>query len=101
MAELIMFVDIDFGGLHTHIFGSTADFTKLSLGGTGSGIDGNWNDKLSSFKIVSGRWQFFKDIDFGPTPLPNEQGFGPGLYQWVEDYGIDNDSISSVQLIDK
>ena len=97
--HLIVYVDKNFGGLHTHIWGTTADFTQLALGGVGSGVGGNWNDAVSSFVIVSGQWQFFKDINFGPAPLPFPQGLGPGLYDWVETFGIDNDSISSVKLI--
>ena len=66
MAELILYVDSNFGGLHTHIFDSTAHFTQLALGGVGSGIGGNWNDRVSSFVIVSGTWLFFKDENFVP-----------------------------------
>ena len=97
--HLIVYVDRNFGGLHTHIFGDTPDFTQLALGGVGSGIGGDWNDKVSSFVIVSGRWQFFKDIQFHPSPLPFPGGLGPGLYPWVEAVGIDNDSLSSVKVI--
>jgi hypothetical protein len=97
-ADLVIFTDVNFGGLHTHIFESTSDFTQLALGGVGGGIPGNWNDKVSSFVILSGRWQFFKDVHFGPAPLP-AGGLGPGLYHNVESFGIDNDSISSVRLI--
>ena len=96
--QLIIYVDAEFGGLHTHLFESTADFTKLALGGVDSGIGGDWNDKTSSFVIVSGVWQFFKDINFSPAPLP-PQGLGPGLYHFTEVFGIDNDSLSSVRLI--
>jgi hypothetical protein len=96
--HLIVYVDSNFGGLHTHIFESTADFRQLALGGVGSGIGGDWNDKVSSFVIVGGIWQFFKDINFGPAPLP-AGGLGPGLYSFVEFFGIDNDSISSVRVI--
>jgi hypothetical protein len=104
MAELIIYVDGNFGGLHTHIFENTlnngvADFTQLALGGVDSGINGNWNDKVSSFVIVSGRWQFFKDIDYRPAPLPFPGGLGPGLYPSVTAVGIDNDSISSVRCV--
>ena len=95
-AEVIIFVDTDFGGLHTHIYQSTAQFTQLALGGVDGGISGNWNDKVSSFRIVSGTWQFFKDEHF-----QSEQGGprGPGLYPSVTAVGIDNDAISSVKLI--
>ena len=57
MAELILYVDGNFGGLYTHIFGDTPHFSQLALGGNGSGIFGNWNDRVSSFVIVSGKWR--------------------------------------------
>ena len=98
LPHLIMYVDANFGGLHTHLFESTADFTKLALGGVGTGVGGDWNDKVSSFVILSGVWQFFKDINFSPAPLP-PGGLGPGLYHFVETFGIDNDSISSVRVV--
>jgi hypothetical protein len=95
VAEIGLYVDANFGGLHTHLFESTSDFTQLALGGVGVGVGGNWNDIVSSFVIVSGRWQFFKDINF-----QFEQGgtLGPGLYSFVQNFGIDNDSLSSVRL---
>jgi hypothetical protein len=103
MAEVILYVDKDLGGLHTHVFAkavgdSVSDLRQKALEGVGSGVNGDWNDKVSSFVIVSGRWQFFKDINFGPAPLP-AGGLGPGVYNWVEDEGIDNDSISSLKCI--
>ena len=96
MAELIIYVDTNFEGLHTHIFQSTPDFTKLSLGGVGTNVTGNWNDLTSSFVIVSGQWAFFKDINF-----QNQQGpiLGPGLYPIMELGGIQNDVLSSVLLV--
>ena len=96
MAELILYVDANFGGLHTHIFESTADFTQLALGGVGSGVNGTWNDIVSSFVIQSGHWAFFKDINF-----QTQQGevLGPGLYSFVQNFGIDNDALSSVRLV--
>ncbi len=109
MAELILFVDANFGGLHTHIFENTAnngnsDFTRLALGGVGSGINGNWNDKVSSFIIVSGTWEFFKDVGYANqqgigSPGKNAGQFGPGLYSFVADWGIDNDALSSVKCV--
>lgn len=98
MAEIILYVDSNFGGLHTHMFQSTSDFTQVALGGKGSGINGNWNDQVSSFVIVSGVWQFFVDVQFG-RQQGAPQGLGPGLYSFVEDFGIDNDALSSIQLV--
>jgi hypothetical protein len=96
MAEIILYVDSNFGGLHTHLFESTRDFTKLALGGVGTNVGGNWNDIVSSFVIVSGKWRFFKDINF---QFRQGQDLGPGLYSFVQDFGIDNDALSSVELI--
>ena len=95
MSEIIFYLDADFGGLHTHLFQSTPDFTKLALGGVGVRIDGSWNDRISSFVIVSGTWQCFRDINFQD---PQGGLLGPGVYPFVKNLGIDNDSISSVML---
>jgi hypothetical protein len=94
--ELLMYVDINFGGLHTHLFGNTPDFTQLALGGAGSGIAGNWNDKVSSFVVQSGRWQFFRDVNY---VVPIGPVFGPGIYNWVEAVGVGNDQVSSVKVV--
>jgi Beta/Gamma crystallin len=96
MAEIVLYVDSGFGGLHTHLYESTSDFTKLALGGVGSGVGGNWNDIVSSFVIVSGHWQAFRDINF---QVPQGEVLGPGLYSFVEPFGIDNDSMSSIRLV--
>jgi hypothetical protein len=96
MAEIVLYVDADFGGLHTHLFQSTPDFTRLAMGGVGVGIGGNWNDIVSSFVIVSGVWRFFKDTEFR---FRQGGDLGPGLYSFVQNFGIDNDALSSVQLI--
>jgi Beta/Gamma crystallin len=96
VSEIIFYVDAGLGGLHTHVFDSTADFTRLALGGVGVGIDGNWNDIVSSFVIVSGTWQCFRDVNF---QVPQGGLLGPGSYPFVENLGIDNDSISSVRRI--
>jgi hypothetical protein len=59
-----------------------------------SADDNFFNDKISSFVIVSGQWQFFRDINYtGPA----SGVYGPGVYNWVESVGIPNDSISSVR----
>jgi hypothetical protein len=98
MAEIVLYVDSNFGGLHTHLYETTPHFTQLALGGVGSGINGNWNDIVSSFVIVSGRWQFFKNENFD-FPQGNPAGLGPGHYPSVTAVGIDNDALSSVRLV--
>lgn len=98
MPQIILYVDISFGGLHTHLFESTPDLGQLALGGVGSGITGNWNNIVSSFVIVSGKWKFFRDPNYQGL-MGIEPSFGPGVYAWVLDWGIDNDAISSIRLV--
>jgi len=87
MAEIILFEHINFEGAHRHLFVSDDDL--------GSAYD-NFNDITSSFVVVSGEWQFSRDANYGG---PDSTIFGPGLYDWVENVGVPNDSISSVALI--
>ncbi|MGZ3821302.1 MAG: beta/gamma crystallin-related protein, partial [Mucilaginibacter sp.] len=54
-------------------------------------------DQVSSFIVVSGKWQFYEDINFGK---PTGPVFGPGYYEWVEKYGIRNDSVSSFKCVE-
>jgi hypothetical protein len=117
MAEIILYVDGQFGGFHTHLSTTTTDFTKLALGGNGTGVGSNWNDKVSSFKIISGTWRFFRDINLhdaftspngqpillGPnsagTPNALNEGVSmPGEFP-VLPAGFDNDQLSSVELV--
>jgi hypothetical protein len=88
MAEVILFEHANFHGAHKHLYTSEDNLN--------AGDDNFFNDKMSSFVIVSGRWQFFRDWHF-ENPMSNV--FGPGLYKWVEDVGIPNDSVSSVKLV--
>jgi hypothetical protein len=61
---------------------------------------GDWNDRTSSFVIISGVWEFYKDDNFQGGRLGNgSQQFGIGYYAWVEDVGIPNDSISSFKYV--
>jgi hypothetical protein len=88
MAEIILFQHINFRGAHKHLYGSEANLA--------SGDDNTFNDFVSSFVITSGTWQFFRDINFSG---PASNVFGPGRYNWVENIGIPNDSVSSVRRV--
>jgi hypothetical protein len=87
MAEIILFEHIDFEGAHRHLFTSDDNLGSLY---------DNFNDITSSFVVVSGEWQFSRDANYSG---PDSNIFGPGLYNWVEEVGIPNDSISSVALV--
>jgi hypothetical protein len=118
MAEIILFVDIDFGGAHTHLYHTTNDVRQLTIVGAGIGDGVTWNDQVSSFKIVSGTWKFYRDInltspftdlntgedimlsDSSPgTPSGNFEG-GPANGEFPTlPGGFDNDALSSVRLV--
>lgn len=88
MAHIILFEHSNFHGAHKHVF---ADEPNLD-----AGDDNFFNDRTSSFVILEGVWQFFRDRDFG-NPASNP--LGPGLYSWVENVGIPNDSVSSLRVV--
>jgi Beta/Gamma crystallin len=100
MAEIIIFVDTDFGGLHTHLYDSISDLNQLPTLGEDTlspKSSRSWANMISSFRILSGTWRFFTESDF-----KNQMGndLGPGDYNWVEDWGIDNDRIQSIMLVE-
>ncbi|MBD0370941.1 MAG: beta/gamma crystallin family protein [Pyrinomonadaceae bacterium] len=88
MAEIVLFEHINFRGAHKHLYGSEGNLAAPD--------DNFFNDKISSFVVVSGSWQFFRDINFAG---PASNVFGPGRYSWVESVGIPNDSVSSVRRV--
>lgn len=75
-----------------------ADFQGDSKDFTGPAYVGNdFNDKISSFVVHSGKWQFYRDAD-----AVNKVGrvFTKGeKVNWVEAVEIPNDSISSLQPV--
>ena len=58
-------------------------------------IGNQWNDKISSIQIKSGKWRFYEDANYGGR----HWDLGPGNYPWVENAGIPNDIISSYKKI--
>lgn len=80
---LIVYQHIDYKGAHKHII----DRNVASLHTDG------WGDKISSFQIITGRWRFCQHVDFRGWSKVCE----PGNYRWVEQVGISNDSLSSIE----
>lgn len=79
----ILFEDANFHGDHRHVF-----TPETNLG------DNGFNDTASSIVIESGNWAFYRDTQFDGSYPPI---LGPGIYSWVEDVGIKNDDLSSLQ----
>ncbi|CUI07444.1 beta/gamma crystallin family protein [Massilia antarctica] len=88
MAEIVLFEHANYHGAHKHLFASETNLNAPD--------DNFFNDKVSSFVVLSGRWQFYRDSNFQG---PGSQVFGPGRYNWVEAVNVPNDSISSVRLL--
>jgi hypothetical protein len=83
LAQLILFADANLDGAHKHCYDSVAFLD-------------DFNDVTSSFVILEGNWQLFINANFdGQTGGT----FGPGIYSWVGNVGVDNDAISSVALV--
>lgn len=88
MSEIVLFEHANYHGTHKHLYGSESNLN--------AGDDRVFNDKVSSFVIREGMWQFFRDANFtGPA----SNILGPGNYNWVENVGIPNDSVSSVKRV--
>jgi len=58
--------------------------------------DPTFNDAVSSFVVMKGFWKLFRDGNFA-NPYDGE--FGPGVYEWTENYGVRNDEMSSLKCI--
>ncbi len=85
MAHVILFEHIDFRGAHKHVFKAEPNLA--------AGDDTFFNDLTSSIVILEGTWSFYTDANF----IGELAVLGPGMYRWVEEVGIPNDSISSLQ----
>jgi hypothetical protein len=57
----------------------------------------DFNNKVSSFVIVKGRWRFYSGRDYNGD---RSKRLGPGLYPNIEAVGIDNNKLSSLRCRD-
>jgi hypothetical protein len=83
--EAILFEHANFRGEHQHVFQGVKDLDSLGF-----------TKKVSSIVVKSGSWSFYFDTEFDGS-YPQQPVFGPGIYPWVEDVGISDNSISSLQ----
>lgn len=54
-----------------------------------------WNDRISGIIVVRGVWRFFEHRDL----TGQYWDLGPGYYEYIADFGIPNDTISSFACI--
>jgi hypothetical protein len=84
----ILFELANFRGAHRHVFVAEPNLAEKS--------DPTFNDKTSSIVVLEGDWVFFSDSNFG-TRTGNV--LGPGVYPFVANVGIMNDSITSLRPV--
>jgi hypothetical protein len=82
--HLILFEHARFRGQHQHVFEPVPD-----LGATG------FDNITSSMVVETGNWSLFGDTQFDGS-YPQQPVFGPGIYPWVVDAGLQNDAVSSL-----
>lgn len=80
VSHLIVFQDQQFGGNHRHLF-------------QGIPLDDGWANQISSFAVESGFWRFAYHVGGN---LVSGQQMSRGIYPWVEDFEIPNDSATAV-----
>lgn len=86
--HIIVFEHINFRGRHRHIFNEEINLNDEE--------DNSLNDAVSSFIVVEGTWKLYRHAGFD---TPYDRDFGPGMYSWVQDYGVENDNVSSLRAL--
>jgi hypothetical protein len=84
MAHIILFENAFQRGAHKHVVAAEPNLAAPE--------DSWFNDRTSSFVILSGNWQLYQDINF-QNPFPRV--FGPGIYAVAQ--GASDNTISSLQ----
>lgn len=83
--HIVLYADADCGGESTSLFDDVISLYFLG-----------WNDRISSIVVVSGSWQCYKDSAYYSPMGPV---LTPGIYNRVAQFGIDNDSITSLRCV--
>ena len=91
--RILLFEDRNFGGRVRDIENAHPDLSTIN--------DLNFDERASSFAILSGNWCFYQNPRFADPFMHGNKPLilGPGSYNWVEDFGIKNDDISSLKVV--
>ena len=88
MGEIIIYQHGNLRGAHRHIFTAEPDLRHPE--------DPTFNDAVSSFVILRGWWKLYRDTNFSNA---YDGEFGPGVYEFTQNYGVKNDEMSSVKCL--
>lgn len=87
ISHLIVFSETELRGRHWHIFDSVPNIRDIAF---------TWDDDISSFVVLAGEWQFFRDRQY-QTEVGNV--LGPGIYPRMDEVGVPTDAVSSIKLV--
>jgi hypothetical protein len=105
VAELIVFSEPNYGGVHTHLYGDTTNGHTISVDGilvSGGSDKDTWKNRIASFAVESGWWKFSaRDAQGVEQVIGTSDGkslwFGPCFVADVSTVGMAVKSISSVE----
>jgi Beta/Gamma crystallin len=88
--HIIIFEHLNLRGRHRHIFVEEPDLNHPD--------DNTFENKVSSWSVVTGKWEFFQNNNYtGAYGNPNPQ-FGPGEYP-LGFPAVTNDTVSSLRSV--
>jgi hypothetical protein len=89
--RIIIFEDRDFKGRWRLIEDADANLWRSD--------NPFWDDRISSFVVLSGQWRLFRHPHFQSVysnTRTRQTFFAPGHYGWVQDYGMEDNTVSSL-----
>lgn len=86
--DVILYRDAGFGG-------GNPLAVNASISDGISYVGNDLNDQTSSIAIIRGTWDFYREAQYGNY----QTTLGPGLYSFVPQQGIENDSLSSLYRV--
>ena len=87
LAHVVLFTDADLRGPHKHVFVAEPNLNASD--------DDSFNDAVSSVAVLLNQWFTYRDAGFDRA---FDVTLGEGLFPWLEDVGIANDAMSSLQI---
>ena len=90
-APVTLFEDENLSGDSMDIFGNDRDLRY--------GIFQGFNDRTSSIYIREGKWELFSNKEYSQGTGSSKNPLGPGIYKTAKDFGLANDSLSSIRRV--
>jgi hypothetical protein len=86
--------DVDYRGKGMETGRSINDLTSV---GKDISPFSNWNDEICSWEVISGRWRFYENVNYGG--LATKEYSGGDKVRSCPDAGFPNNWISSIQFL--